>query len=704
MDQPRRRWAASPDPLADEDQPTVKGVLADLKRVPVMRLAATTLIILWAILFARYSWEAPISVGPDQRWHFPAPSDEPRVTIPISTDAERALFDVRQNYVEKKRAVDQDKRLVIIPYTQDTLRATAKRSPLDRAILARALANLDAMGAKAIGIDILIDQPQPEDGQLLAAMKAMKTPVWLAYATRADSGAELEQWQQAFMDNWSRALAGSQVRQTSVRFEPDGDNVMRRWPSLPRNLPRFMPLALANAPAAYDYRGSVDFRAPVNRERRVFNSLAIDLFADPAVAPMMADQVRGRIVMIGGDLPDFDQFETPATRVTGATTAGLEVHAAMVAQLLDGRVPPPAGSGLLWSLAILVVLCGAFTAMLDVRPAVVALAVLGQLLFFGLAPFYFEWNGIDTYGLPAFGWLGGWMLAYAATGAAVRAVGSDQRRYAQNALGKYLPRDIAAQILRDPTKLRLTGEKRELYTLFTDIEGFTAMSHRLPPERTAALLNAYLDGMSNIVLDHGGTIDKFVGDAVVAFWGAPIARPDDGERAAAALIAMIGFTQQFSRDHGDNGIQFGRTRAGLHHGEAVVGNFGGEGRLSYTALGDSMNTAARLEGANKALKTVALISEEARQHSGLDILRPMGRIVLSGRATPIVVWEPAAEFDADVRTELGQLWHAFDGGTREALDRIEQICLTYDKDAALAAFACRLREAGPGGAVTLREK
>ena len=704
MDQPRRRWAATPDPLADDATPTVKGVVADLKRVPAMRLAATALIIAWAILFARYSWEAPISLGPDRAWHFPARAGEPRVTIPISTDAERALFDVRQHYVEQARSVAQDPRILMIAYTQDTLRATAKRSPLDRAILARALANLDRMGAKAIGIDILIDQPQPEDVQLLAAMKAMQTPVWLAYATRAGSGNELEQWQQAFMDNWSQALAGSQVRRTSVRFEADGDNVMRRWPSLPPGLPRFMPLALADAPAGFAYHGSVDFRAPINPERRVFNSLAIDLFADPAVAPMMADQVRGRIVMIGGDLPDLDQFETPATRVNGATTTGLEVHAAMVAQLLDGRLPPPAGSGLLWILAILVVLCGAFTAMLDVRPTFVALAVLGQLVFFGLAPFYFEWNGIDTYGLPAFGWIGGWMLAFAATGAAVRAVGSDQRRYAQSALGKYLPRDIAAQILKDPTKLTLTGEKRELYTLFTDIEGFTAMSHRLPPERVAALLNAYLDGMSDIVLEYGGTIDKFVGDAVVAFWGAPIARDDDGERAAAALIAMIEFTQKFSVEHGDDGTQFGRTRAGLHHGEAIVGNFGGEGRLSYTALGDAMNCAARLEGANKYLKTVALVSDEAKQRSGLEQLRPMGRIILSGRATPIVVWEPATDFDPEARVELGRLWHAFDGGARDALDRIEQICLTHDKDAALAAFACRLREAGPGGAVALGEK
>jgi adenylate cyclase len=680
----------SPDPLDGEERPTVEGVVRELRRVPMARLAVTALIILWAILFARYSWEAPVNLPVIGK------------TIPIATDAERALFDWRQSVGEPR--VAEDKRILLVPYIQDTLRATEKRSPLDRAILARALANLDQLGARAIGIDILIDQPQPEDQQLFATLKSMKTPVWIAYANRQTAMAEIEQWQQQFMDNWFSQLAGSQVRPTSIRLETDGDNVLRRWPTQPPGLPPFMPMALAGARPGFGYEGSVEFRAPPAPDRNVFPSLQIDLFADSATAPLFAEQVRGRTVIIGGQLADRDQFEIPSSRLGGSTMSGMEVHATMTAQLLDGRLPGPAGTMSLWTLAILVVLCGAFTAMLDVRPWVVALVVVGQLIFFGFAPFFFEWNGIDTYGLPAFGWLGGWALAYAATGAAVRAVGSEQRRYAQSALGKYLPRDIAAQILRDPAKLSLTGEKRPIFTLFTDIEGFTAMSHRLPPEKVASLLNEYLDGMCEIILDHGGTIDKFVGDAVVAFWGAPIARDDDADRAANALIAITRFTQSFSERHTEIGEKLGRTRAGLHYGEAVVGNFGGEGRLSYTALGDAMNCGSRLEGANKYLKTVALVSEEAREKSSLDIYRPMGRIALSGRETPVVVWEPAPEFDARLRSKLTQLWLAFDGGDRSALDEIEQICLTQDKDAALSAFACRLREAGPGGAVKLREK
>jgi len=702
--QPRRRWALGPDPLAGDDQPTVEGVIRELRKVPLARLLVTIMILVWAILFARYSWELPVSVGSDARLHFPARVGEPRQTLPIATDAEHALFDFRQVTGERQHKVGQDSRILLVPYTQDTVRATARRSPLDRAILAHALANIDKMGAKGIGIDILVDQPQPEDAQLLAVLRTMKTPVWMGYATRATAGSEIEQWQLEFMDRWFASLAGTNVQPTSVRLETDNDNVIRRWPSMPRGLPPLIPVALSGVPPSFSYDGSIDFRTPANPERLVFNSLMIDNFADPAIAPMLANEVRGKILLIGGDFPDRDRFDIPASRLDAPSMSGLEIHATMTAQLLDRNLPDRASPIALWALAILVVLCGTFTAMLDVRPWVVALAILGQLAFFAFAPFYYEWHNIDTYGLPAFGWIGGWGLAYAATGAAVRAAGSEQRRYAQSALGKYLPRDIAAQILRDPKKLSLTGEKRSIYTLFTDIEGFTSLSHKLPPDRTATILNAYLDGMCDIVLDHGGTIDKFVGDAVVAFWGAPIAREDDADRAARAQLDMLAFTQKFSEDYSEPGHEMGRTRVGLHFGESVVGNFGGEGRISYTALGDAMNCAARLEGANKYLKTVALISEEARERTTLDIYRPMGRIVLSGRETPVVVWEPAPNSDAKVRDRLVRLWNAFDGGDRSALDEIEQICLTQDNDAALAAFACRLREAGPGGAFKLKEK
>ena len=148
----------------------------------------------------------------------------------------------------------------------------------------------------------------------------------------------------------------------------------------------------------------------------------------------------------------------------------------------------------------------------------------------------------------------------------------------------------------------------------------------------------------------------------------------------------------------------GCTRVGLHRGEAVVGNFGGEGRIQYTALGDGMNTAARLESANKSLKTTALVSNEVKVQSTLDVFRPMGRIVLSGRATPVEVWEPKPSMAADLRQTLVNLWERFESGDVSALAELERLSAEHKDDAALANFVYRIREAGPGGHFVLGSK
>jgi adenylate cyclase len=677
-------WRTAADPLTETAKPTLAAIRQDLARVPLARRVATVVFVILAILLARFSWQLPLFV-----------------------DAERALYDARALFASLRQPVDQDKRVVLVPFTPETQRNTGERSPLDRTTLANALASLDKMGARAIGIDILIDQAQPDDPVLVKALHEMKTPVWLGYATNRHNSYDIEVWQQEFMDSFVKAIDNPNVRKASIRIEADPDNVMRNWPVQYRDLPPFLPVAMTGRERAANYHGSVLYRAPkgfgTNDQREVFTNLPIDLFASPESASLLANEIKGRFVLVGGDLPDIDQFEVPATRLTGEPMTGLKVHASMLTQLLDGRLPGRVSGFALWVVAAFVVLAGTFTSMIDVRPWVLTLQIIGQLVFFGAVPILFEWQGIDTQGLPAFGWIAGWLLAYMATEATVKAMGSDQKRFAQSALGKYLPKDIAAQILKDPAKLSLRGERLPLFTLFTDIQGFTNLSTQIPAEKMASILNAYLEGMSNIVLDHGGTIDKFVGDAVVAFWGAPIARPDDGERALAAAVAMLEFTQGFGKDNPDRAM-LGRTRVGLHHGEAIVGNFGGEGRISYTALGDAMNTAARLEGANKYLKSAALVSEEVRQKVPTDILRPMGRIVLSGRPAPIIVWEPAAKMDADLRIEVTRLWQQFDGGDKEALHAIEAIAAAHPDDPALSAFAYRLLQAGPGGHYVLGEK
>jgi len=653
-----------------------------LRQIGALRLIATLIVLALAVYLARFAWG-----------------------LPLASDAERALYDLRFT-AHAERMLTQDERITLVTYNDDTLAQLGKRSPLDRAMLARALRAIDAMHPRAIGIDILIDQAQPEDAELLATLRAMHTPTYLAFASARYNPDQMLPWQETFLTDFLRRAAPGPVHPASIRLESDlADGVIRRWPEHNPHLPPLLASAMAPGHPAFDgYTGSIDFRLPGTAqadEVPVFTNLPIqfvDQFPDG-----VRDMIAGRYVLIGGDIQDLDDYETPMTRTSGRLTKGLEVHAQILAQMLDGRMRAPIPPWALWIAALAVVAAGAFTSLIELRSWKGLILPL-EIALIGWLPFQLQGMGVDTIALPAFGWGAGWLLAFIAVGIAARAVGSEQRRFAQSALGKYLPADIAAQILRDPDRLALHGEKKQIYALFSDLEGFTKLSHAITPEQLSALLNTYLDRMSDIVLKHGGTIDKFVGDAVVAFWGAPIARDDDADRAVRAAVEMYEGGRAFAREAGEGVPPIGVTRVGLHRGEAVVGNFGGEGRIQYTALGDGMNTGARLESANKHLKTTALVSDEAKRQSSLDIFRPMGRVVLSGRATPIEVWEPVPHMDAVLRERLVALWERFDGGDTEALVQLESIAEEQKTDAALREFVYRIREAGPGGHFVLGSK
>ncbi len=618
------------------------------------RMATTLAFLLVAVFVARHSWE-----------------------LPLAGDAERAIYDSRA--LAMAEIVEQDPRIVMITYTDETVFKTGMRSPLDRNLMTNALANLDAMGAKAIGIDILYDAPRPEDAALKAQLRAMKTPTWLAYLSQDKNPTTMQYQQQQFLDAFLADVTTANTHATSVRFRVDDDGVMRDWPNRPKGLPPLMANALAPVDKAHaDYQGSIRFRLPArstgDQEEPVFSNLPIDLFAeqmDDDTRAAFAEMVRGRYVLIGADLVDNDLFPTPFSRMTDMQSGeseqmiGLEVHAHMLAQQLDKAWSKPVPRWALWALALLVVIAGGLTSLIDLPTRWVVPIFVVQMIFFLAYPFWLQGIGVDTTGLPAFGQALGWLFGYIAVGTAARTIGSRQRAFAQSALGKYLPADVAEQIMRDPEQLSLHGERRNIFCVFTDLEGFTKLSHATTPETVARLLNEYLDRLSDVVLDHGGTIDKFVGDAVVAFWGAPLSRPDDGPQAAAAAIAMYEAGEKFRIDLAAEDVPpLGMTRVGLHVGDAIVGNFGGEGRIQYTALGDSMNTASRLEAANKSLKTGVLISAEAEARSKRDDLVPMGRVTLRGRAQPVDTFTPRPDLAPEQRARVAEMVAAHAAGDK----------------------------------------
>ena len=216
----------------------------------------------------------------------------------------------------------------------------------------------------------------------------------------------------------------------------------------------------------------------------------------------------------------------------------------------------------------------------------------------------------------------------------------------RSAFTHYLAPALVDALARDPDKLKLGGEQREMTFLFTDLEGFTSLTEAAEPRDIVAWLNAYLDGLCGIVMAHGGTVDKIVGDAVHAMFNAPLDQPDHATRAVHCALAIDAFAQDYAQAQQARGVAFGATRIGVNTGPAVVGNFGGRRRFDYTAHGDAINTAARLEAANKTLGTRICVAAATAERASSVAFLPVGALMLKGKTRAVDVFAPQENAEA----------------------------------------------------------
>ena len=211
---------------------------------------------------------------------------------------------------------------------------------------------------------------------------------------------------------------------------------------------------------------------------------------------------------------------------------------------------------------------------------------------------------------------------------------------AKLSLARYFSPNLVQHLVDSPDSLNLDGERRELTFVFTDLTDFTPLVEALEPDVIVPLLNEYLDEMTKIIFRWNGTVDKVVGDAVHAIFGAPLEQADHAARGIACAMEMDRFAESFREQKIAENIPLGVTRIGVHTGLAMVGNFGGEQYFDYTAHGDAINTAARLETANKYLGTRICVSEHVVAQIPSFTGRPIGTVLLPGKTEPLKLFEP----------------------------------------------------------------
>lgn len=585
----------------------------------------------------------------------------------------------------------QDPRISVITITEETLALFPYRSPVDRNHLAEVIDLLGAAGVKGFALDILIDQPtEPaKDQRLIEAIRNFPGKVVLAYA---DERAGMLPRQMEYM-NWFREQAGAIPGSAVLDYDPDG--VVRRFDNYMTGEILGMSAAMldsAGVEGDFQKRGIVDWRRETVDHAEAFQKIQSQVLLNPALPrQMFSGWFGGRFVFIGADLPQTDRHATSLLVDPGLTEfkgyAGVLVHAHVLSQLLDGRVvrnwsvDQRSGMAVVAAMALLGALIGISSIALHWRALGVVAAFAGYMaLSLTLAG---VWGG--PY-LPIGPGLAALALAFGLGGAAEAFFSVQEKAFIRQAFSHYLEPAMVDRLARDRSSLRLGGERREISFIFTDVAGFTDMSEKLEPEVLAGMLNEYFDGMSDIIGAHGGSIDKFIGDAVVALFGALTPERDHALNAVRCAVAMDAFAEEFRKGHAHLGL--GVTRIGVHSGAASVGNFGGRKRFDYTAMGDAMNTAARLESINKALGTRLTVSEAARAgaevfatpEKPLPALRPVGRVMLKGKAEPVQVWNHDPRADERLREAYAQA-HAL---------------IARDPAAALAAFEALAAEGAPG--------
>jgi adenylate cyclase len=626
---------------------------------------------------------------------------------------------------------EPSRRIAVVGVTEGEIAQLRDHWPLRDADLAALLERLESWGPRVIGVDIYRDFPRPPGTARLAAVLARYPNIYWVLKLADSQNPEIEPPQ---------ALANSD-RAVLADIVTDADGVVRRgllYADDGRNEYEAMGMALARSylgisPQAgptpdsirfgkavispldgrrgpyirLDSRGFqtlLDFRGGLRR----FPILSYDkVMASEALKPL----VHGRAIIVASPAESIEKhLATPFG--TGYNDAqpiwAFDIHAYVAAQLIRwargggsglSGLPRPFEDAFIWAWAVAGAALGLFVRL--TLPALAgAAAGLGALAGIAYAAF-----GLGLL-LPVVPAAGAWLGAAALTNQLLHAASNRARARLRRSFEHYLPPAIIAKMIEADALPELGGERREFSVVFSDVADFTTLSERIDPVELTALSNEYFAGVGAAIFAEAGYINEFMGDGVLAFFGAPQEQPDHADRAVAAALGIAEFGARFSAAQRARGVGFGHTRVGVHCGIAMVGNVGTPSRLKYSAQGDMLNTGSRLEGLNKAIGTRICVSQAIVRQSRRHRFRPIGDFVVKGRQQPIRIFEPLAgeRYAAAHIARYEAAFAALEAGSPEAAPIFAELHRDMPDDPC-AGFHLRRLETGQIGAlIVMTEK
>jgi adenylate cyclase len=531
--------------------------------------------------------------------------------------------------------------LLVVGIDEASFQELRRPWPWPRRLHAALIRRLAAAGAALIVFDVVFADPaDPEDDRLLAAALEQAGNVILGQTVDVTRD---PQFARRILVHPLPALQRAARGMGLMMLTPDADGVVRHFrlrlfgqETLPAAAVRaFRPQTALPA----DLSGLINYVGP----QRSIDTVSYYQVLDEQ-HPLPASRIRGRIVLVGRMLEasatpqaQADTFLTPYFAGDKLRMPGVEIQGQIIHTLLQagwGReLPRPARIGLFLAVFFLFSFLLARLSPL-VGLAALAGSVLGVLgISWGLFIYLFYWT-------PPILLCGGLAFVYGGNVLGQYLIEAREKRWLRRAFSQYVSPGLVEAIIAHPERLELGGEEVVVTVLFADLEGFTSWSEGMRPHDLVSLLNAYFTPMTRIVLEHLGTMDKYIGDALMALWGAPVHFSGHALKACEAALAMQAAVQGLRREWENRGWPPLIPRLGLHSGPVIAGNIGSLELFNYTAIGDTVNLAARLEGANKVYGTDILISDATcRRVEEAMLVRELDLIQVKGREQPVTVYE-----------------------------------------------------------------